>query len=583
MVANPLNENPFTPAVKQQSKLRMLMTGPSGSGKTYSSLLIARRIAQLENGKIALIDTEGRSATKYAGEFEFDVLDISGDYNPQHYINGILAAEKFGYAVLVIDSLTHAWKGAGGVLEIVDKAGAKMGGNDWAGWSKGRPAHNNFIDTLINAQVHIIGTARSKTLWEIQENSRGKKEPVKIGVGADQSGDFEYEFDLAAMVNMEHKIRITKTRCSTLDADTELDDTTFLADTLHAWLTDGEPPVLSPAILEQRANSFINTAMRTHRLTKAQVYAALGIESRLSEYDWTQPTGVTMDIVREYAQAQAGQGNEPPAEQPPANSVWRKPNIQPLAIIKGNARKNDIPDDPDSLAFLAGVDSWTIDALEKKYPAKVNDAWTAIKSAYEAVKADEAEGKAAGHPSEPPATDPEPEPAPQETPDTSWHSKMADYVKNAWGITENTAFKWLSDFEDMPIFNWGDQYQTRTQAEAALFYHAVKKGFPVNIVSMKYVKPAKAEPYMVILGLPQTVYIYGDGEHSARQLIRDLDDEALTAFINSLEPDQVVSVDAYNEANGTDIRLAALIEESKTPNNRKAFVAIHPLWSDLGL
>lgn len=288
MVASKIETNPFHPAVKEKSKLRMLLSGPSGSGKTWSALLIASKIAELEGGKIALIDTEGRSASKYAGTFTFDVLDLSGDYDPQRYITGIKAAVQFGYTILVIDSFTHAWKGAGGVLEIVDKAGAKMGGNDWAGWSKGRPAHNAFIDSIINSQVHIIGTARSKTLWELVTNDRGKQEPTKIGMGADQSADFEYEFDVAAQIDMAHKMHITKTRCPILDTDTAIDDTDYVAQTLHAWLTDGAPPTVPLSIMEARAKKFVNEARKTYDLTVDALKTALGVVDGFGEFDWSQ-------------------------------------------------------------------------------------------------------------------------------------------------------------------------------------------------------------------------------------------------------------------------------------------------------
>lgn len=309
MVALSNMENPFKPAQKEQAKLRMLLMGPSGSGKTYSALQVATRLAELENGKIALIDTEGRSATKYAGEFKFDVLDLSGNYDPSLYIQGIEAAERFGYAVLVIDSFTHAWKGAGGVLEIVDKAGKKMGGNDWAGWSQGRPAQNAMIDRLINAQVHVIGTVRSKTEWALEMNDKGKMEPRKIGMAADQSADFEYEFDVAVQMDTQHQLTISKTRCSTLDGGVH-NDTKFLAETLHAWLTDGVAPTFPEAVLKQRAETFYRMVVKEHQLDQAAVLEALNVK-RLMEYDWSQDTLIPLTAVEQYVERLKAPAPEP--------------------------------------------------------------------------------------------------------------------------------------------------------------------------------------------------------------------------------------------------------------------------------
>ena len=52
----------FQKATRKQAKLKLAVTGPSGSGKTYSALMLAKGIG----GKIALIDTENKSASLYA-------------------------------------------------------------------------------------------------------------------------------------------------------------------------------------------------------------------------------------------------------------------------------------------------------------------------------------------------------------------------------------------------------------------------------------------------------------------------------------------------------------------------------------
>ena len=244
-----LQSNPFVPAKKEQSRLRLAITGPSGSGKTWSALLVAEVLADLRGGKIAFLDTEGRSARKYASRFKFDVYDLSQNYEPKRYITAIHAAAQFGYAVIVVDSFTHAWNGVGGVLEIVDKAGAKMGGNDFAGWSKGRPAQNNLVDALINANIDIIGTMRTKTDWVLEVDERGKTKPVKKGLAPIQSSDFEYEFDVVLNLDMSHTMAVSKSRCQELVAEEEYRDTVYIATSLHNWLSDGE--YVAPRIVER--------------------------------------------------------------------------------------------------------------------------------------------------------------------------------------------------------------------------------------------------------------------------------------------------------------------------------------------
>lgn len=231
--------NPYTKAVKEQEKMLLGVIGPSGSGKTWTSLLMATRIAEKDGGRIAFIDTEGRAARKYADDFDFDVLDLSNDYNPRKYINAIEAAEQNGYSVLIIDSFSHAWNGAGGVLEVVDRAGKKMGGNDFAGWSEGRPLQNQLVSRIINANIHIIGCMRAKTDWVLQEDKRGKMVPVKVGTTSVQSSEFEYEFDVVFMMDMDHTLTPTKSRCKGVNIEEPYTDVDTITDTLYAWANSG--------------------------------------------------------------------------------------------------------------------------------------------------------------------------------------------------------------------------------------------------------------------------------------------------------------------------------------------------------
>ena len=94
----------FVPAAKTQGKARVALAGPSGSGKTYTALATARGLAG-EDGRIAVIDTEHGSASKYADRFRFDVLCLD-TFAPMVYVQAINAAEAAGYDVIVIDSLS---------------------------------------------------------------------------------------------------------------------------------------------------------------------------------------------------------------------------------------------------------------------------------------------------------------------------------------------------------------------------------------------------------------------------------------------------------------------------------------------
>ena len=122
----------FTKATRKRSKLRLAVGGPSGSGKTTAALRIAKGLG----GRTALIDTERGSASLYSTDFDFDVLDLDPPYEPERFIEAIKSAEAAGYDNLIIDSGTHVWDGAGGLLEANEKlAVAKYKGNTWSAWS----------------------------------------------------------------------------------------------------------------------------------------------------------------------------------------------------------------------------------------------------------------------------------------------------------------------------------------------------------------------------------------------------------------------------------------------------------------
>src|SRR5688572_10982122 len=115
----------FTKATKKQAKARIALEGPSGSGKTYTSLLTAKVLGD----RIAVIDTEHGSASKYADEFEFDTLAMDR-YDPNVLIQALAAAAAAGYDVVVVDSLSHFWMGADGMLEQVDRAAKRSAGGN---------------------------------------------------------------------------------------------------------------------------------------------------------------------------------------------------------------------------------------------------------------------------------------------------------------------------------------------------------------------------------------------------------------------------------------------------------------------
>jgi len=220
----------FKKAQRKLAKLRLGVCGTSGSGKTWSSLLIASGISD----KIALLDTERRGHL-YAEDFAFDIAELDAPYSPQRYIERIKSAEKAGYEVLIIDSLSHAWVGDGGVLSIAERAG----GTFQQGWKTATPQHNLLVDTIVTSKMHIIVTLRSKTEYVVEANDRGKMAPRKVGMAPVQRDGLEYEFTMFMDMNQEHYAHITKDNTKLYDGQVVKPDKK-MGENLKEWLLNGK-------------------------------------------------------------------------------------------------------------------------------------------------------------------------------------------------------------------------------------------------------------------------------------------------------------------------------------------------------
>jgi hypothetical protein len=216
----------------------MALIGPSGSGKTYTALAIAVHLGD----KVAVIDTERGSASKYADSFGFDVLELE-TFEPSNYVSAIEAAESGGYDVIVLDSLSHAWMGKGGALEQVDLAAKRNKGNSFAGWRDVTPQHNALVDAMLQCRSHLIVTMRTKTEYIIEENQHGKKQPRKIGLAPVQREGLDYEFDVTGELDHDNNLMIDKTRCPALKGRVFQRAGEDIATVLRQWLTDGAPAV----------------------------------------------------------------------------------------------------------------------------------------------------------------------------------------------------------------------------------------------------------------------------------------------------------------------------------------------------
>ncbi len=258
----------FQRAVRKKAKIKVAITGPSGSGKTLSAILIARGLVG-PSGRIAVIDTENDSASLYSGDvmvggrkvsLDFDMCGIEAPFTVEKYVGAIKEAIKEGYDALVVDSLTHAWAASGGLLEQKEMLDARGKGNSYTNWATITKQHEAFKETLLQADIHIIGTMRSKQEYILTDND-GKKVPKKVGMAPIQRDGMEYEFTLVLDLAMNHTAEISKDRTGIFDGKifTPSEET---GRELEKWLEGGStsekpvsynPPAPAPVVHNAKA------------------------------------------------------------------------------------------------------------------------------------------------------------------------------------------------------------------------------------------------------------------------------------------------------------------------------------------
>jgi hypothetical protein len=255
----------FIKAERSNCKIKMAIQGPSGSGKTYSALLVAYGLTK-DWKKIAVLDTENGSANLYSHLGSYSVLNLTAPYTPEEYIDAIETAVKQGFECLIIDSLSAEWNGQGGILDIH----GNIPGNSFTAWAKITPRHNAFIQAILQSNMHIIGTMRSKTDYVLSEKN-GKQVPEKVGMKPVQREDSEYEFTVVFELNQKHQAIVGKDRTGLFSKRPELYLTAEVGDEISQWCTITHNPTIEPT-------SSLEEAEETQDLFLEQINACKSVE-----------------------------------------------------------------------------------------------------------------------------------------------------------------------------------------------------------------------------------------------------------------------------------------------------------------
>lgn len=211
-------------AKRQMLRLAMALIGPSGSGKTVGGLILAYGMMKEKYpdateehiwSLIGLVDTEHERSLIYEGMEKGNVMigqfwhyDLKAPFSVERYTKAIMDMKAEGVEVVIVDSLSHAWMGEGGVLDYHDTAGGKF--QSWNDTNKKAYFPLVSMATGENSGLHIINTIRSKQDHAAQMSESGKMEVVKLGLQPVQRDQFEYEFQIALNIDMDNLVHASK-------------------------------------------------------------------------------------------------------------------------------------------------------------------------------------------------------------------------------------------------------------------------------------------------------------------------------------------------------------------------------------
>ena len=241
-------------AERKRVKLRLNIASPSGFGKTYGALLLAYGITGNWE-KIGVIDTENDSASLYSHLGDFKTLPLSPPYSPERYIQAIRICEDAGMEVIIIDSITHVWKGQGGLLEYQNAQGGR-----YQDWAKATPLYQKWLNAILQSGCHVITTCRKKQTYNIITEA-GRTKVEKAGLDDEIRSGYEYEMAVALeIVNDQHRTRASKDRTGLFAGKPEFLITAETGKQIIEWCNQGVASEPEKDVFTDRINASASIA-----------------------------------------------------------------------------------------------------------------------------------------------------------------------------------------------------------------------------------------------------------------------------------------------------------------------------------
>jgi hypothetical protein len=199
----------FRDARRSEAKPLIGLYAESGCGKTWSALLLGRGFAG-PTGKIGMIETEGGRGEAYVGRDpvgDYLVCSIRGSFSPAAYGEAISAAEAAKLDVLIVDSASHEWEGAGGVLSMASDNQAN-GVKGVLVWQQPKIEHQrNFMLRLMQTPIPlVIVCMRAKYPMQQVKGEWARSTTLE----PKQADDILFEMMIHGWISQDHKLHVTK-------------------------------------------------------------------------------------------------------------------------------------------------------------------------------------------------------------------------------------------------------------------------------------------------------------------------------------------------------------------------------------
>lgn len=253
----------FRPAIRENVGLLIGLAGPSGSGKTYSAMRLAKGLAG--HKKFVVLDTEAGRAKHYADQFTFDHGDMKPPFTPMAYTDAIIAADKAGYSVIVVDSMSHEHAGEGGLLDWHESELERMAGQDYAkreackmaAWINPKMEHKKMVQTFLQVRAHLILCFRAEEKIKM-ERVDGKMRIVPQGWMPITEKNLPYELTVSFLLNDDHPgygkpIKLQEQHKPFFDANKPIDEQA--GSKLAQWASGGVSASLSPTYYAEQVET----------------------------------------------------------------------------------------------------------------------------------------------------------------------------------------------------------------------------------------------------------------------------------------------------------------------------------------